>query len=294
MVKIIQTQDRSIRTNLTIDPEQTSGNSSISDLRNTVLSDWATRDWSNQPVGQTNDGEDVYLLDPHQIQSIAAELKEQPNVERLPTVGGYYTLSSSGNTLFLKPVDKVSDESSQSSSFEHTNGISESYWEASTAGLSGNPYEGVDGWLEINPFDRISDLSSSRAVELLKDMINSTILKDEEFIEETDDYILSVRPSSLQGNLSNLNSKFVARIAQEGSLEISGAVGEEYSFDVRYRSRFDSENYFPNQLDSILDRKAKSLFSGISFDELSQSEKDMVWNDVRKSKLEWDLSTENL
>ena len=292
LVKITQTDVDSIQTNLSIDPNNQSNSETIEDLKAGVLADWATRDWSNQPVGQTSNGEDVYLLDINQIQSISAELDEQPNVDRLPTVGGYYALTTSGNTLFLEPVEKIVDESSQSSSYDYTDGISESYWEASNAGLKGSPFDGVDGWIESSPFNRISDLSSSRAVELLKDMVNSSYLSDQVFEQETDDYILTVRPSSIESNVHNENVEVTAKVAQDGSLEISGSVGEEYKTDVKYFSRFDSENYFPNQLEPILDSQAKTLFPGITFDELSQSQKDLVWSSVQNNKLEWVLSTE--
>ena len=292
LVKITQTNVDSIQTNLSIDPNNQSNTETIDDLKAGVLADWATRDWSNQPVGQTSNGEDVYLLDINQIQSISAELDEQPNVDRLPAVGGYYALTTSGNTLFLEPVEKIVDESSQSSSYDYTDGISESYWEASNAGLKGSPFDGVDGWIESSPFNRISDLSSSRAVELLKDMVNSSYLSDQVFEQETDDYILTVRPSSIESNVHNENVEVTAKVAQDGSLEISGSVGEEYKTDVKYFSRFDSENYFPNQLEPILDSQAKTLFPGITFDELSQSQKDLVWSSVQNNKLEWVLSTE--
>ena len=104
LVKITQTEVDSIQTNLSIDPNDPSNTKTIDDLKTDVLTDWATRDWSSEAVGQTSGGEDVYLLDINQIQSIVAEV--QPNVEKLPTVGGYYTLTSNGNTLFLEPVEK--------------------------------------------------------------------------------------------------------------------------------------------------------------------------------------------
>ena len=124
-----------------------------------MLTDWATRDWSSEAVGQTSGGEDVYLLDINQIQSIVAEV--QPNVESCRLLGDIIPLHQM-EILFLEPVEKVIDDSDQSSSFEYTNGISESYWEASTSGLKGSPFEGVDGWVASSPFNRISDLSSSR------------------------------------------------------------------------------------------------------------------------------------
>ena len=117
---LTQTNVDSIQTNLSIDPNDQSNTATIGDLKADVVADWATRDWSSQPVGKTSTGEDVYLLDLHQIQSISAELDEQPNVDRLPTVGGYYALTASGNTLFLEPVDKIEGESSQSSSFVYS------------------------------------------------------------------------------------------------------------------------------------------------------------------------------
>jgi flagellin-like hook-associated protein FlgL len=296
LVKITQVEDDSIQTNLSVDPNDLSGTETIegllSDLKSDVITDWSTRDWSSQPVGKTSTGEDVYLLDLNQIQSISAELDKQPNVDRMPTVGGYYTLTSNGNTLFLEPVEKVIDDSDQSSSFVYTDGISETYWEASTSGLNGSPFDGVDGWIESSPFNRISDLSSSRAVELLKEMVNTTYLTDDVFTEETVDYTLSVRPSSIQDNVHNPDLELFAKITEDGSLEISGSVGEQYKMDVKYFSRFDSENYFPNQLEDILDSNAKTLFPGVTYEELSQSDKDLVWSSVQNSKLEWALSAE--
>ena len=103
---------------------------------------------------------------------------------------------------------------------------------------------------------------------------------------------MTVRPSSIESNVHNKNVEVTAKVAQDGSLEISGSVGEEYKTDVKYFSRFDSENYFPNQLEPILDSQAKTLFPGITFDELSQSQKDLVWSSVQNNKLEWVLSTE--
>ena len=88
-------------------------------------------------------------------------------------------------------------------------------------------------------------------------MVNTTYLTDDVFTEETVDYTLSVRPSSIQDNVHNPDLELFAKITEDGSLEISGSVGEQYKMDVKYFSRFDSENYFPNQLEDILDSKLK-------------------------------------
>jgi len=289
LVKITSLNEDSIQTNI-FEDTVTVGAPTISDLQTNVLSDWSTKDWSQAPVGQTSDGNDVYLLDRIQIEKLALPLDEQPNVDRLPATGGYYSLVNKNGVLFLEPVKESFDDASQSKSYELTNGQVISYWEALDNGVSGNPFDGATGWIQGSPFDRTSNLSTAEAVQILKDLINSpSFVKGDDRNVVTDSYISSVKQSSIPDIYYNPNLEVTAKITENGSLELSGSVGQTFALDTRYSSRFDSENYFPNQLETILEKKAQSLYPGVGYDNLTQAEKDLVWGEVKQSKLDWEL-----
>ncbi len=291
LVKFTSSNEDSIQTNIfedTISVDATP----ILELREKVLVEWDDRDWSREPVGQTSDGHEVYLLDRSQIEALAVTLDKQPNVDRLPEEGGYYSLVNKDGVLFLEPVNESVDENSQSKIYEFTSGQETSYWEALDNGVAGNPLDGAPGWVKGSPFDRLSNVSTSQAVELLKNLVNSpAFLSGDEQKVETENYVSSIRKSVNPGILYNPDLEVKAEVSEDGSLEFSGSVGQSFVLEARYSSKFDSENYFPNQLESILEKEARSIFPGMAYDTLSQSEKDAVWNLVKESKVEWELQS---
>jgi len=297
LVKVTRNLEDSIKTNVfEVQGKVGETNPSISELREDVLGQWSERDWSKEPVGKTSSGEDVYLLDLNQILKLAVDdLEQQPNIDKFPTSGGYYSLVEKSGVLYLEPVEEIIDKNSQASSYEFTSGLDISYWEASKDGLSGSPFEGVQAWSQISPYDRLSNLSTVRAVELIQEMVNQPLyLGFESIFSESDEYVAFSRNSPSSDSSKSSDSRVVAKITQDGSLELIGEVDQSFEISASYISRLDSENYFPNQLDKALQDKAKSLFPGIGFDELNQSQMDLVWGAVKDNKVKWDLAVQSL
>ena len=118
---------------------------------------------------------------------------------------------------------------------------------------------------------------------------------DAEFIEDslkldTSDYSAFVRASSDPSNSRDLGLKLSAKLTTSGVLEVSGNVGKSFSAEAEYLSMYDSRNYYPEQFEKILQRKASSLYPGREYAELSNGEKEIVWGAIRDTKLSWDLS----
>ena len=81
-----------------------------------------------------------------------------------------------------------------------------------------------------------------------------------------------------------------ANVDQDGKLLVSGNVGSAFSATASYQSYYDSNNYYPEQLEKMLVSHAKNIFSNLNYEELSNADKDFVWQSVQNSRLSWDLN----
>ena len=297
LVKVTRNLEDAIKTTKSIEMQGDSDetNEAIENLRQGVIDKWLEKDWSKDVVGNTSSGDAVYLLDLNQILDLAEEnLDEQPNIDKFPTTGGYYSLVEKSGVLYLEPVEEIIDENSQISSYEFTSGLDISYWEATRDAQSGNPFDSAEGWSKVSPYDRLSNVSTNRAAELIQEMVNQPLyLGVQSTYLDSDEYHAFSRKSSSVIHSDQLDSRVVAKINQDGALEFIGAVGESFKLNANYYSRFDSENYLPNQLDRSLNEKAKSLFPGINFRDLNQSQMDLVWEVVKDNEIKWELAVQS-
>ena len=70
----------------------------------------ADKDWSKESVGfLADDSSKVFLLDSSQIEQISVSIGGQPNIDFLPSYGGYYAIVEKDSNLFLEPVENKVD-----------------------------------------------------------------------------------------------------------------------------------------------------------------------------------------
>jgi len=80
-----------------------------------------------------------------------------------------------------------------------------------------------------------------------------------------------------------------ASVNTEGQLLVKGTVGKSFESVAEYISAYDSNSYFPEQLDRMVVAKAKSMFPAKDYSSLSDEDKNKVWESVKQDKLHWDI-----
>ena len=126
---------------------------------------------------------------------------------------------------------------------------------------------------------------------MLRDLVNSdTFFLEDSEVFESSDYFAFIRSSSIPDDHYNPELEVSAKINSSGQLVVNGTVGKSFEAIASYISSYDSQNYYPNQLDEVLRQKASSMFPNVSFDDLDEKSKDLVWAEVKSSKITWDLS----
>lgn len=175
--------------------------------------------------------------------------------------------------------------------FKLTNDESIHYWEALYDDTTDLPSFDNPNWVSVNPFERASNVSNTEVNSLLRDLINNDpfFLTDSKTLE-TVDYLAFTRASSRPGDFHSDDLELRAIVASNGQLEITGTVGQTFSLESQYSARYDTRNYFPVQLEQMLEEKAVSMYAVSSYEELSESEKQTVWRVVQESVLTWDLN----
>ena len=283
LVKTTELIDHSIITNLSLG--DTSGliiDSSESEdelLIKEFLKELSLRDWSKSPVGQTNTGEDVFLLDRYQLENFTDGTFSQ---------GGHFSVIAKDGALLLHPVDSF--EENNSKIFKLKSSSTTSYWEAIQEDTSERSLDDSSAWKAINPYQRISNLSVEVAREEFLQMINSSSKGFSKTFNETDDFISRTQTSSVSSVNSELGLE--ATITNSGLLEINGAVGEDFEVTANYKTQFSGDNYFPVQLDHLIQEKARLFYPEKAFESLSDNERKLLWDDLQSSDISWELSVE--
>ena len=167
------------------------------------------------------------------------------------------------------------------------------YWEAVDnvpANLE-SPSKSNLSWKEVDITDRVSNLSTENATGLLRDLINSDpfFLEDSKVLINEDSYAF-IRSSSNPNDRYDSDLDISAKVDSTGQLLISSRVGSSFDIQASYISSYDAYNYYPNQLDAVVRQKASSMFPNLSFDDLDEKAKELVWAEVKSSKITWDLS----
>ncbi len=336
IVKVTNQKDDSILLDPALVPE-TDAEEDPTTLFDTVIEHLERRDWSKNPVGMLEDGAtNVYLLDSYQIESLAVSLGKQPNLDLLPSMGGYFAVSEQADgSVYLEPVSNEINSWSPNQNYESGDYVSwgkevyrainpiavgtdfnenlwetvpadsvsqlfsltesavTEYWEAleNIPANFDSPSELNFSWRKVDINDRVSNLSTDKAIGLIRDLVNSdTFFLDDSEVFETEDYFAFTRSSSNPDEYFNPDLEVSAKINSSGQLVVSGTVGSSFHAHASYISNYDSQNYYPNQLDNIVRSKASSMFPNLSYDELDQNAKDAVWEAVKSSKISWDLS----
>ncbi|MDC0547753.1 hypothetical protein OAO16_02225 [Opitutales bacterium] len=86
----------------------------------------------------------------------------------------------------------------------------------------------------------------------------------------------SVRSS--QDNWLSRNDRvdLSSEVSLNGNLQIFGSTGETFDANATYVHRWNPNLYFPKQIEDQLSKETENRFPGLSFDELTESEKDLV------------------
>ena len=170
-----------------------------------------------------------------------------------------------------------------------------SYWEATRDGLTDQlPSQESNSWLQINPSELVSNVSTDKATSLIRDLINSDsyFLNDSKVYETVDSFAF-VRGAKSSTDSHDHSLSLSAKVNANGQLEVKGTVGKTFSASAQYMSMYDTNNYFPEQLESMVVEKGRSLYPNKDYSDLTNEEKDKVWDQVKKDKLQWELNVTN-
>jgi len=194
-------------------------------------------------------------------------------------------------TDFSEILWEKQEDGSVVNAFKLTNNESITYWEALNDNAAVDPsYENPD-WISINPYERASNVSLVEATALIRDLINDDpfFLTDSKTIDD-EEFIAFTRASGKPGDYHDDNLDLRAIVASNGQLEVTGTVGHSFAVESQYHSRYDTRNYFPVQLEQLLEQKAQAMYPVNNYSELSEPEKQAVWRVVQESELTWDLN----
>ena len=287
IVKFTDFIDPLVPTNRKLENDEISANSDnaelLEELKLDLLNEFSARDWSNSPVGSTSTGEDVYLLDRHQLENLTNRAYSQ---------GGYFTIKANEGegALFLQPVER-SDENDPDL-FDSLSSYKTSYWEALSDNISESPFENPNLWQSIDPHERVSNLSLEEVREELSRMINSSTYETgQRIISDNEVFVSRIKKSS--HSVSNSNLHLEAKPTDSGLLEIRGAVGEQFELQANYITRFGGNNYFPVQLDKLIREKALLFYPEKEFESLSENERKLLLDDLESSNVSWGLTVDN-
>ena len=181
--------------------------------------------------------------------------------------------------------------------FSLTDSEEVSYWEAieTVSSNSGPPSVTNHSWKSVNINEKISNLSTEKATALIRDLVNSdTFFLNDSTTFESDDYFAFTRSSNKPNDFYDPDLDLSAKINSSGQLEISGTVGYDFELSANYISGYNSQNYYPNQLDQIIREKSSYMFPGVSYDDLDGVAKESVWASVQSSMISWDLSVKEV
>jgi len=184
------------------------------------------------------------------------------------------------------PADSVSEIYTLTSTEEI------SYWEAALDNIENEIPETIsNSWIQINPNDFVSNVSTETATGLIRDLINSDgYFLSESKVYETLDSFAFVRGAKSSTEPHDHDLSLSAKVASNGQLQVRGTVGKSFNASAEYISKYDTNSYYPEQLEDMLVAKGKSLFPGKEYSSLTTEEKDSVWNSVKNEKLHWQIN----
>ena len=85
-----------------------------------------------------------------------------------------------------------------------------------------------------------------------------------------------IRGSHQNLSLRNGNVQLSSKVSINGNLQIVGTTGEDYEASATYIHKWNPNLYFPTQVNNLINKETENRFPGMPFNELSQSDQELV------------------
>jgi len=92
-----------------------------------------------------------------------------------------------------------------------------------------------------------------------------------------------VRGGEGDNSSRNENASISATISNNGDLVLNGAVNQSYHASVDYYTHWKPNTYFPEQVEEKIAKQTEIRFPGLSFQDLSEADQEIIRQDVYKS-----------
>ena len=129
---------------------------------------------------------------------------------------------------------------------------------------------------------KVDGLGTDEVAAKIRDLINNDadVLKDS-LSYDTTEYKAFVRGSSSSDSVYNPAVDLKAVVSASGEVVVTGAVGQSFEARSTLLTHWDPNFYFPEQFDQKLKQETASRYPGVSYEDLSQSEKAIVQEAVK-------------
>ena len=129
---------------------------------------------------------------------------------------------------------------------------------------------------------KVDGLGTDEVAAKIRDLVNNDadVLKDS-LSYETTDYKAFVRGSNSSDSVYNPAVDLKAVVSANGEVVVTGAVGQSYEARSTLLTHWDPNFYLPEQFDQKLKQETASRYPGITYEDLSQTEKAIVQEAVK-------------
>ena len=130
---------------------------------------------------------------------------------------------------------------------------------------------------------KVNGVSTKTVSSVLNDLINNDkgALPDSLSYDETN-FKAFVRGGA-NNSIRNPNVQLNSELTINGDLVVHGNVGQSFEASSEYSTKWDPNHYFPEQLEQKLNSEASSLYPGLDYKSLGESEKAIVRANVEES-----------
>lgn len=129
---------------------------------------------------------------------------------------------------------------------------------------------------------KVDGMDTEEVATKIKDLINneSQVLGDS-LSYETTEYKAFVRGAASSSSVYNPRVQPKASLSSLGELVVTSAVGQTYEAKSTLLTHWDPNFYFPEQFDKKLKQETAFRYPGVSYEDLSQTEKEIVQEAVK-------------
>ncbi len=142
---------------------------------------------------------------------------------------------------------------------------------------------------------KVDGLGTDQVASKIRDLINndSDVLKDS-LSYETTQYKAFVRGSASSDSVYNPAVDLSASVSARGEVVVTGAVGQSYEGRSTLLTHWDPNFYLPEQFDKKIKEETAFRYPGVTYEDLSQTEKAIVQEAVKgvPANLSQSLDTE--